>query len=148
MFSFIFAIFNGFVISYPNMRVYWRWLNRLVPSTWILAGVASSQLGNLEAPVTLGDGSTKPAKQFLYDTFGYDYDFRWGALGRAAGAAGTCAEAEPAAAAAPARRRGPPSSSAPRSRRRWNCLLIVAAYFVFFRVTSTLALRYCNFLRR
>jgi hypothetical protein len=32
--------------------------------------------------------------------------------------------------------------------RRWICLLIVAAYFVFFRVTSTLALRYCNFLRR
>jgi hypothetical protein len=31
---------------------------------------------------------------------------------------------------------------------RWWCLLIVVGYLVFFRVTSILALKYVNFLRR
>lgn len=31
---------------------------------------------------------------------------------------------------------------------RWWCVLIVAAYILFMRVASILALRYINFLRR
>jgi hypothetical protein len=75
--GFIFAIFNGFIVKYPAMRAYWRWLNRLVPSTWMLYGVASSQLGGQQALVVMSDGSTKSAQQYLSETFGFDYDFRF-----------------------------------------------------------------------
>lgn len=33
-------------------------------------------------------------------------------------------------------------------RYRWWCVLILAAYIVFFRVTSILLLKYKSFLRR
>ena len=71
-------IFNGFVISYPAMPVYWRWLNRLAPPTWMLYGLAASQLGNLGVDVIRADGSTLPVRQYLIETYDYDYDFRWG----------------------------------------------------------------------
>jgi hypothetical protein len=104
--AFLINIFNGFVISYPVMPIYWKWLNRLAPPTWMLYGLAASQLGNLGVDVVLVDGTTQPVRQYLIDTYDYDYDFRW------------------------------------------YCLLILAGFFVFCRVTSTLALRYLNFLKR
>jgi ABC-type multidrug transport system permease subunit len=32
--NFFFNIFNGFVITAPDFPVYWRWMNRVVPTTW------------------------------------------------------------------------------------------------------------------
>ncbi len=44
----LFSLFCGFVITYPNIPDYWKWLNRLSPTTWMLHGLGSSQLGNVE----------------------------------------------------------------------------------------------------
>jgi ABC-type multidrug transport system permease subunit len=32
--NFFFNIFNGFVITYPDFPIYWKWMNRVVPTTW------------------------------------------------------------------------------------------------------------------
>ncbi len=72
----------------------------------MLYGLAASQLGNLGVDVIKADGSRLPVREYLIETYDYDYNFRW------------------------------------------YCLLILAGFFVFCRVTSTLALRYLNFLKR
>jgi hypothetical protein len=41
-----------------------------------------------------------------------------------------------------------PLPLAPQYDMRWWCLLIVAAHFVFNRITSILVLRYKSFLKR
>ncbi len=87
--AFIFGIFNGFVINFPAMPVYWKWLNRVVPTTWMLYGLASSQLGRVDTPLVKSDGSETTVRQYLADTFGYEYDFRWAqGRGKRAGASG------------------------------------------------------------
>ncbi len=35
--TFIFGLFNGYVIAYSSIPVYWRWLNRLSPNTWMVS---------------------------------------------------------------------------------------------------------------
>jgi len=31
--NFVMNICNGFVITYPSMPIYWKWVNRVVPNT-------------------------------------------------------------------------------------------------------------------
>jgi ABC-type multidrug transport system permease subunit len=103
--NFLFNIFNGFVITYSAMPYYWQWLNRCVPTTWVLYGLGVSQLGDVTQLVSFA-GRRVPVKTFVKGLFDYEYEMRW-----------------------------------------W-CLAIVIVYVVFFRITSILALRYINFLRR
>lgn len=103
--NFTFNIFNGFVIAYPAMPYYWQWLNRCVPTTWVLYGLGVSQLGDVKQLVSFA-GRRLPVQTFVRALFDYEYDMRW-----------------------------------------W-CLAIMVGYVVFFRITSILALRYINFLRR
>ncbi|WIA42005.1 hypothetical protein OEZ86_009302 [Tetradesmus obliquus] len=104
--NFMFNLFNGFVIAYPAMPSYWRWLNRLVPTTWVLYGLGVSQLGDVTNQLVQFAGRRMPVSSFTKMLFDFDYDMRW-----------------------------------------W-CLAIVFGYVVFFRVTSILALKYMNFLKR
>eukprot|EP00878_Enallax_costatus_P039536 GHUV01045340.1.p1 GENE.GHUV01045340.1~~GHUV01045340.1.p1 ORF type:complete len:103 (-),score=9.40 GHUV01045340.1:219-527(-) len=102
----MFNIFNGFVIAYPSMPKYWRWLNRLVPTTWVLYGLGVSQLGDVTGHIVQFAGRRMSVSAFTRLLFDFEYGMRW-----------------------------------------W-CLLIVFGYVVFLRVTSILALKYVNFLRR
>lgn len=102
--NFLFNIFNGFVITYPDMPKGWRWFNRVAPSTWILYGLATSQLTSDEK--ISYNGKLTTITEFMEERFGF-YTYM-----------------------------------------QWWCLLIVLAYIVFLRITSILALRYWNFLRR
>lgn len=102
----MFNIFNGFVIAYPSMPPYWRWLNRLVPTTWVLYGLGVSQLGDVTGHMVQFAGRRMSVSAFTRLLFDFEYGMRW-----------------------------------------W-CLLIIFGYVVFFRVTSILALKYVNFLRR
>jgi hypothetical protein len=104
--NFMFNLFNGFVIAYPAMPSYWRWLNRVVPTTWVLYGLGVSQLGDVTGQLVQFAGRRMPVSSFTKMLFDFDYDMRW-----------------------------------------W-CLFIVFGYVVFFRVTSILALKYMNFLKR
>ncbi|GBF90608.1 ABC transporter G family member protein [Raphidocelis subcapitata] len=75
--SFIWNIANGFVVTYPSMPSYWKWVNRLVPNTWILYGVASSQLGDSTATVLVPGRPPTTAGALLEALFGYEYGMRW-----------------------------------------------------------------------
>jgi len=104
-FNFLFNIFNGFIITYPDFPNGWRWMNRIAPPTWILYGLGVSQLGDRMDPLYY-NGKAYTIKSFMEERFGYKVGLRW-----------------------------------------W-IILILAAYILFFRVTSIFALRYWNFLKR
>lgn len=67
--NFMFNIFNGFVITYPAMPVWWRWMNRVVPTTWVLYGLGSSQLGDRQEPLLFA-GKQNTIGQFVKEVFG------------------------------------------------------------------------------
>ncbi|GIL86027.1 hypothetical protein Vretifemale_14307 [Volvox reticuliferus] len=75
-FNFLFNVFNGFIITYPDMPSGWRWMNRAVPPTWILYGLGISQLGNDDGELIYG-GTSMPVNEFMKERFGYRYDMRW-----------------------------------------------------------------------
>ena len=73
------TFFSGFLIPENQMPVGWRWLARLSPTTWILYGLAGSQLADSEVPFSQGSGqnATTTVGAFVKDFFGYDYGFIW-----------------------------------------------------------------------
>ncbi|KXZ50445.1 hypothetical protein GPECTOR_16g619 [Gonium pectorale] len=75
-FNFLFNVFNGFIITYPDIPPGWRWMNRAVPPTWILYGLGISQLGERDGDITYG-GKTVPIAEFMSERFGYSYALRW-----------------------------------------------------------------------
>ncbi len=86
--SFMMGLFNGFTIPYPAIPIYWRWLNRIVPQTWMVYGMATSQLGGLTTLLVNVDGSTTTVQAYLEDNLGYSYSMRWaGAISGAGGLA-------------------------------------------------------------
>ncbi|MEW5312137.1 MAG: hypothetical protein WDW38_003787 [Sanguina aurantia] len=103
--NFLFNIFMGYVIVNPAIPGGWEWMNRFAPTTWILYGLGTSQLGDDQTPLD-NQGTTTTVAQFLQDHWGYHYYMRW------------------------------------------YIVAIVAAYIIFVRVSSILALKYINFLKR
>ncbi|KAG2425082.1 hypothetical protein HXX76_013991 [Chlamydomonas incerta] len=75
-FNFLFNVFNGFIITYPEIPQGWKWMNRIVPPTWILYGLGVSQLGNNEE-LLIYAGQSMTVSQFMQSRFGYSYDMRW-----------------------------------------------------------------------
>lgn len=55
-------------------------MNKITPTTYILYGMAVSQLGDNET-VMDSVNDPKTVKDFMKDRFGYDYDFRWWCVG-------------------------------------------------------------------
>lgn len=74
--SFVFNIANGFIVPYPQLPPWWAWVNRAVPTTWVLYGLCTAQLGKLATPLALG-GRALTAAGFLEGAFGWQYDMRW-----------------------------------------------------------------------
>ncbi|GLJ43783.1 hypothetical protein SUGI_0911510 [Cryptomeria japonica] len=69
-------IFSGFLISRPQIPVWWRWYYWANPIAWTLYGLIVSQLGDLTTPVIVpGDSVQKSLKQYLDDSFGFKHDF-------------------------------------------------------------------------
>jgi hypothetical protein len=90
----------------PLPQIYWKWLNRVVPATWVLYGLAGSQLADRsDVPLVFGSETTSVGA-FMGSAFGMYSGF------------------------------------VPYT------LLIMLGHILFVRVTSVLALRYLNFLRR
>ncbi|KAG2452157.1 hypothetical protein HYH02_003189 [Chlamydomonas schloesseri] len=75
-FNFLFNVFNGFIITYPEIPRGWKWMNRAVPATWILYGLGVSQLGNNNETLIYA-GQSMTVSQFMKTRFGYSYDMRW-----------------------------------------------------------------------
>jgi ABC-type multidrug transport system ATPase subunit/ABC-type multidrug transport system permease subunit len=66
-----FNFFCGFLIAYPVIPRWLQWVNRLVPSTWLLYGSACSQLCDPDVKVQYG-GAVVTAEQYMRDVFGYE----------------------------------------------------------------------------
>jgi ABC-type multidrug transport system permease subunit len=77
LFSQTWTIVNGYLIPYDQIPIYWKWLNRVAPATWIIYGLGTSQLGDVDAPMQDIDGEMTTVSEFLESFFGYEYSFIW-----------------------------------------------------------------------
>lgn len=69
-------IFSGFLITRPQIPVWWRWYYWANPVAWTLYGLITSQLGDLTSLVEVaGEKDTMTVKKFLEAYFGYRHDF-------------------------------------------------------------------------
>ncbi|GIL42549.1 hypothetical protein Vafri_515 [Volvox africanus] len=78
--NFLFNLFNGFVIPFPSIPVYYKWANRLSPSTWVLYGLAVDQLGGNKTPFQSPGSKPSSVAVFMRNAFGYEYGFRFWCL--------------------------------------------------------------------
>ena len=56
------------------MQTACRYLN---PVSWGLYGIIVTQMGDLNESLALTDGTSTTVKDYLYDTYHYEYSFRW-----------------------------------------------------------------------
>ncbi|KAG2432130.1 hypothetical protein HXX76_009056 [Chlamydomonas incerta] len=80
-FNFLFNLFNGFVLPYSVIPNYYKWANRISPTTWVLYGLAVDQLGDNNTPIEApGLPADATVSSWLESYFGYSYDFRFWCL--------------------------------------------------------------------
>ncbi|KAK9939889.1 hypothetical protein M0R45_016569 [Rubus argutus] len=68
-------LFSGFLISRPQIPIWWRWYYWGSPVAWTIYGVITSQFGDLKQNVTTSTGGSQQLDQFIKDNWGYDHDF-------------------------------------------------------------------------
>lgn len=73
----IWVQFCGFVRRQPDIPAGWIWMYWITPLSYTLYALAVSQLGDSDEPITLAIGGSVPLSQFLEDSFGFEYSFRW-----------------------------------------------------------------------
>lgn len=76
----LFVLFCGFLSLYPTMPEGWKWMNRIVPTTWTMYGLMTSQIGDsnvLMAPGSSTDPDVKTVSEYVEWLFGYEYSFIW-----------------------------------------------------------------------
>lgn len=78
---FIWQLFNGFVIAEPKMPRGWKWMNKITPTTYIIYGLTVSQLGDSDAEIDVLGTQNATLSEYLEDTFGYEFSFRWWTVG-------------------------------------------------------------------
>jgi hypothetical protein len=65
-------------VPYPQIPVYWQWLARASPTTWIIYGLACTQLGGSDVKMTVSEGAPPTTVgAFVQDFFGYDISLTW-----------------------------------------------------------------------
>jgi ABC-type multidrug transport system ATPase subunit/ABC-type multidrug transport system permease subunit len=69
----MFHLFSGFVVPPHHMPKWWIWLYYLVPTSWSLRGLATSQYGDMQKEIEVFGGS-KTVASFLKEYFGFHYD--------------------------------------------------------------------------
>lgn len=71
--SFLFQtlnLFSGFLIPGPGIPKWWMWAYYMMPTSWILKGVFTSQYGDIKQEVKVF-GETKTVAAFLEDFYGF-----------------------------------------------------------------------------
>ncbi|PIN15399.1 Transporter, ABC superfamily (Breast cancer resistance protein) [Handroanthus impetiginosus] len=66
-------LFAGFLIPHPQIPKWWIWFYYVVPTSWSLNGMLTSQFGDIEKEIIVF-GETKTIVDFLRDYFGYRHD--------------------------------------------------------------------------
>ena len=59
------------------MPVGWQWMNRISPTTYILYGLAGSQLTNSNVPMVAVGGAQTTVSAYVKDYWGYESSFIW-----------------------------------------------------------------------
>ncbi|KAK1401931.1 ABC transporter domain-containing protein [Heracleum sosnowskyi] len=72
-FNTIFNLFSGFIIPQPQIPKWWLWLYYLLPSSWTLNAMLSSQYGDVEKEIMVF-GEKKTVAAFVKDYFGFHHD--------------------------------------------------------------------------
>ncbi|KAL8527703.1 hypothetical protein ACS0TY_005520 [Phlomoides rotata] len=65
-------LFSGFLIPHPQIPRWWIWFYYMVPTSWSLNGMLTSQFGDIHDQITVF-GQTKTVAAFLRDYFGYQH---------------------------------------------------------------------------
>ncbi|KAL8527731.1 hypothetical protein ACS0TY_005542 [Phlomoides rotata] len=68
----MFNLFAGFLIPHPQIPRWWIWFYYVVPTSWSLNGMLTSQYGDIDEKITVF-GETKTVAAFLRDYFGYQH---------------------------------------------------------------------------
>ncbi|XP_039160267.1 pleiotropic drug resistance protein 3-like [Eucalyptus grandis] len=69
----MFNLFAGFLITGPQIPVWWRWCYWICPVTWSLRGMLSSLYGDIHKEITVY-GQQTMISAFLENYYGYHYD--------------------------------------------------------------------------
>ncbi|XP_077234885.1 ABC transporter G family member 39-like isoform X2 [Tasmannia lanceolata] len=74
-FMILWNLFSGFLISRPQIPIWWRWYYWASPVAWTVYGVVVSQVGENEELVEIPGAPSMPVKMFVKERLGFDYDF-------------------------------------------------------------------------
>ncbi|KAK1401932.1 pleiotropic drug resistance protein 3-like [Heracleum sosnowskyi] len=69
----MFNLFSGFIIPQPKIPKWWLWLYYLIPTSWTLNGMLTSQYGDVEKEIMVF-GEKKTVAAFVKDYFGFHHD--------------------------------------------------------------------------
>lgn len=77
--GFFFSFWNllcGFLITRPQIPIWWRWFYWINPVAWALYGLNASQLGDVTTTLSVPGVTPDPTvQQYLLDVFGYDHSW-------------------------------------------------------------------------
>ncbi|KAJ4832176.1 hypothetical protein Tsubulata_008993 [Turnera subulata] len=68
-------LFSGFLITRPQIPVWWRWYYWGSPVAWTIYGVIASQYGDIKRPIEIPGSKPMPVDKFLKDNLGFDHGF-------------------------------------------------------------------------
>ncbi|KAJ0078863.1 hypothetical protein Patl1_23801 [Pistacia atlantica] len=69
----LFNLFSGFLIPEPQIPKWWVWLYYMIPTSWTLNGLITSQYGDINKKISVY-GEIKSVSTFLKDYFGFHHD--------------------------------------------------------------------------
>ncbi|EIE26053.1 ATP-binding cassette transporter [Coccomyxa subellipsoidea C-169] len=76
LFYAIWNLFSGFLITLPQMPGWWSWYLWLCPVFWSCWGLITTQLGNVQEPMTLQNGTVTQVDVYIRDHFAFYYEWR------------------------------------------------------------------------
>ncbi|XP_022872901.1 pleiotropic drug resistance protein 3-like [Olea europaea var. sylvestris] len=68
----MFNLFSGFLIPRPQIPKWWIWFYYLIPTSWTLNGMLTSQYGDIEEEIMVF-GESKTVSAFLRDYYGFHH---------------------------------------------------------------------------
>ncbi|KAK4493468.1 hypothetical protein RD792_006030, partial [Penstemon davidsonii] len=70
----VFNLFAGFLIPCPQIPKWWIWCYYLIPTSWSLNGILTSQYGDVEKEITAFGETKTTVAAFLRDYFGFRHN--------------------------------------------------------------------------
>ncbi|XP_044467500.1 pleiotropic drug resistance protein 3-like [Mangifera indica] len=69
----LYNLFSGFIMPQPQIPNWWVWLYYLIPTSWTLNGMITSQYGDIDKEITVF-GEPISVSSFIKDYFGFHHD--------------------------------------------------------------------------